>query len=67
MIPSERVVVTVFGMAFVSAVLSTPFLGFAPMLGVIFGLGVLAAAGKYVELRQAKARRDYDKQQTGRR
>ena len=57
--PSESVVVTVFGMAFVSAVLSTPFLGFAPILGVIFGLGVLAAAGKYVELRQAKARRDY--------
>ena len=67
MIPSERVVVTVFGMAFVSAVLSIPIIGIAPLLSVMFGFVVLAAAGKYVELRQAKARRDYDKQQTSRR
>lgn len=43
MTPSEKIFVTVFGLAFVSALLSTPFLGIAPMLGVCSGLAMLAA------------------------
>ena len=43
MTPTERIIATVFGLAFVSALLSTPFLGIAPMLGVCSGLAMLAA------------------------
>ena len=43
MTPSERIFITVFGLAFVSAVLSTPFLGVVPILSVCGTLAMLAA------------------------
>lgn len=43
MTPSERIFVTVFGLTFVSALLSTPFFGIMPILSVCGALAMLVA------------------------
>ena len=48
MTPSERIFVTVFGLAFVSAVLSVPILGFAPLAAVASGAVLHAAGAQFV-------------------
>ncbi len=50
----ESIVCTVFGLAFLSALLCIPILGFAPLFGVLAGLGMFAALGSYVEKRRLR-------------
>lgn len=57
MTPSERLFVGLFGTAFLSAVLSTPFLGLWPILACILGLLLLGAVAKVVGSRRMESDR----------
>lgn len=49
MTTSERIFVGVFGVLFSTAILSTPFLGFLPILGCCVGILMLGAAAHLLD------------------
>lgn len=60
---AERTFITVFGLATVSAILATPFLGIWPVAAVVVGIMCMGAAGSVLNARNARQRDHYESYQ----